>query len=306
MIFFMIANYLYQFSFVFYNALLHHIAPEEKLWKIAGIWQAWNWIGSIVWLVITLPLASWAVYLFWEAWRAQTFLPSVLTFLALSLPMILFFKINKKEVDMKLEFIAEYKNQWNHFKDLIKNRNVKLFLIAFFLFQDAIITASNNFPIYLQNVFWVSDKVKSFILIWILITSAIWALVSWFVSDKIWTKKSLIIIIIWFIIIFPVLWLTSNLKLFVVFTSLMWFLFGSIWAVSKALMTKIVPKDKLNYWFSFYTLSERVSTLFWPLFWWLTTYVFSSYWPMKYRIAIITITIFIIAWLFIVRKIDTK
>ena len=39
-LFFLLANYLYQFSSVFYNAFLHYIAPREKWGRISGIGQA--------------------------------------------------------------------------------------------------------------------------------------------------------------------------------------------------------------------------------------------------------------------------
>ena len=91
-LFFLIANYLYQFSFVFYNALLSYIAPREKWGSVSGVGQAGNWLGQIAGLVITLPLASGAVYLIGEAGRAQTFLPATIIFFILALPMLLFFK----------------------------------------------------------------------------------------------------------------------------------------------------------------------------------------------------------------------
>src|SRR5690606_27759328 len=37
LIFFLLGNYLYQFSFVFYNALLPFVAPFEKWGKASGI-----------------------------------------------------------------------------------------------------------------------------------------------------------------------------------------------------------------------------------------------------------------------------
>jgi len=96
-LFFLLANYFYQFSFVFYNAFLHHIAPKEKWGRISGIGQAGNWLGEIAGLLITLPLASGAIYFIGEAGRAQTFLPAAVLFFILALPMLLFFKLPKQE-----------------------------------------------------------------------------------------------------------------------------------------------------------------------------------------------------------------
>src|SRR3989344_1878968 len=96
-LFFLLANYLYQFSFVFYNAFLHHIAPPEKWGRISGLGIGANYLGQIAGLLITLPLAGGAVYLIGEAGRAQAFLPATILFFVLALPMLLFFKLPKQE-----------------------------------------------------------------------------------------------------------------------------------------------------------------------------------------------------------------
>jgi len=306
-LFFLLANYLYQFSFVFYNAFLHHIAPPEKWGRISGIGQAGNWFGQIVGLLLTLPLASGAIYLIGEAGRAQTFLPSVILFFVLALPMLLFFKLPKQERrNQKINLREEYKSQWNQFKELVKDPNMKLFLIAYFFFNDAILTASNNFPIFLQNVFAVPDNTKSMILVGILATSVVGALCSGWVADKIGLKKTLTIVIGGWVVLFPVFGLVQNFSLFVGCTILMGFLFGSIWTVTRAAMTALVPKEKLNYGFSFYTLAERVSTFLGPLSWGLITSLFINLGPTRYRLAAISMAIFVAIGLYFVRKVEIK
>ena len=306
-LFFLLANYLYQFSFVFYNAFLHHIASPEKWGRISGIGQAGNWLGQITGLLLTLPLASGAVYLIGEAGRAQTFLPAVILFFVLALPMLMFFKLPKQEnIDDKISFKEAYKNQWRQFKELIKDPNMKLFLIAYFFFNDAIITASNNFPIFLQSVFSVSDKTKSMILVGILVTSVVGALCSGWVADKIGLKKTLTIIIGSWVILFPVLGLVKNFSLFIVCTILMGFLFGSIWTITRTAMTALTPKEKLNFGFSFYTLAERVSTFLGPLSWGLITSLFINLGPTRYRLAAISMAVFVAIGLYFIRKVEIK
>lgn len=306
-LFFLLANYLYQFSFVFYNALLHYIAPPEKWGRISGIGQTGNWLGQIAGLLITLPLASGAVYLVGEVGRAQTFLPAVIIFFVLALPMLLFFKLPKQEkVDNKIILKDEYKNYWNQFKELIKSPNMGLFLLAYFFFNDAIITVSNNFPIYLQNVFAVSDGTKSMLLVGILATSAVGAFCSGWVSDRIGLKKSLMIVLGSWVMLFPLLGLTSNFTIFVVLAIIMGFLYGSIWTITRAAMTALCPKEKLNFGFSFYTLAERVSTLVGPLAWGLITSLFIGLGPTRYRIAITVMAVFVAIGIFFLKKIKIK
>lgn len=310
-LFFLLANYLYQLSFVFYNVLLHHIAPPEKQGSISGIGQAGNWIGQIVGLVITIPLASGAIYFFGEPGRAQTFLPATLMFFILSLPMLLWFKLPKRETTQatlgtNISYRHEYKTQWHQFKELIKEPNMKYFLLAYFFFNDAIITASNNFPIYLEKVFAVPDNIKSALLASILLTSAIGALISGWTADRIGLKKTLMIVLGSYVIIFPALGIVHNFAIFITLTVLMGFFFGATWTVTRTAMVNLCPKEKLNYGFSFYTLAERVSTLIGPVSWGIVTSIFASSGNLRYRIAIITMGGFVLLGLVILRKVQIR
>src|SRR3989344_7101026 len=215
-LFFLIANYLYQFSFVFYNALLPHIASSEIRGRISGIGQTGNWLGQIAGLLITLPFATGAIYLVGETGRAQTFLPAVILFFILAIPMLLFFKLQKQDVfHGKISLKEEYKSYWNKFKELVKLPGMGLFLLSYFFFNDAILTASNNFPIYLHNVYAVSDGTKPILLVGILVTSAIGAFCSGFVADKIGLKKTLMIVLGSFVLIFPLMGFSPNFTIFV-------------------------------------------------------------------------------------------
>ena len=303
-LFFLLANYLYQFSFVFYNSLLQYIAPREKWGRISGYGIGANYLGQIAGLLVTLPLAGGTIYLIGEAGRAQTFLPATILFFVLALPMLLFFKLPSKEnPDNKFNLREEYKNQWGQFKVLIADKNMRLFLLAYFFFNDAAITVSNNFPLYLQNVFGVDDKLKAILVIGVLATSVLGAVISGFITDKIGLKKSIQLVIGVWVVFLPILGLNTNFKVFMVLCILMGFLFGAIWTVSRAVMTAITPKEKLNFGFSFYTLAERTSTLIGPICWGLITYLFVNMGATRYRIAIIAMAIFVAIGFYFVRKV---
>lgn len=307
-LFFLFANYLYQFSFVFYNVLLNYIAPAGKWGKISGIGQAGNWLGQIFGLLITLPLASGLVYLFGAPGRAQTFLPATILFIILALPMLLFFKHPKPQKDVaKINFRilkAEYRNYWRQFIDLIETPHLGLFLLSYFFYGDAIITASNNFPIYLENVYQVSDVVKSMLLGGILVTSAIGALLSGVLADKIGLKRSMLIVLVGWILILPLIGLAPNFSFFVLCTICMGFFFGATWTISRAIMTTLCPKDKLNFGFSFYTLTERAATFLGPLTWGIATLLFGSLGYSRYKIGISAMGALVILGFFFLRKVE--
>jgi len=113
---FLLANYFYQLSFTFYNAMLGHLAPPEKQGIISGIGQAGNWVGQIAGLLLSIPLVAGTIYLFGEAGRAQTFLPATIIFILLALPMMLYYKERSSEnKNISLSYRKELVNTWRSF-----------------------------------------------------------------------------------------------------------------------------------------------------------------------------------------------
>src|SRR3989344_1845373 len=260
-------------------------------------------VGYLDWV----KRATGAVFLGGEAGRAQTFLPATILFLLLTLPMLFLFKLSKQQAEPageKVKLGSLYREQWGKFRELIRIPGVGLFLLAYFFFNDAILTAANNFPIYLQNVFAVSDTTKSLLLMGILATSAIGALLAGWMADKVGLKKTLMFVLGSWVVILPLLGSVSNFKLFVVYTVIMGLLYGSVWAVTRAAMTALVPPERMNFGFSFYGIAERVSTLVGPVTWGLISTLLVHLGPTRYRIAVSAMAIFVIIGLLIMRKVQ--
>ncbi|KKQ01997.1 MAG: hypothetical protein US12_C0038G0001, partial [Parcubacteria group bacterium GW2011_GWA2_36_24] len=89
-LFFLIGQYFYQLSFVFYNPMLDDIADETNKSRVSGIGNFSSSLGFVVGILITLPFAS---------SRITPLLISVPVFFILALPMMIFFKESKKYVD---------------------------------------------------------------------------------------------------------------------------------------------------------------------------------------------------------------
>lgn len=310
-IFFIFANYLYQFCFVFYNALIVDVATEEKQGLASGIGQMMNWVGQIAGILFSLLFTGGAVFLIGHAGKTQPLLPAVLMFALLGFISLALYK--KKEWPSESEkaaskfgpkeFFAEFRLQYGLLKQLLKTPGVGMYLIAFFLFADALITASTNYPLFLSGVYHASTATSSFILLGILVTSAIGAIVSGWVSDKIGMRKALLITLGSFLFIFPLIAVIQNFTLHIVAVILMGFMYGSVWAVTRAAMAKLCPSERLNHGFSYYTLAERFSTLIGPLAWGITTWALAGYGALKYRIAICVMAFFVLGGFYLVSKI---
>jgi UMF1 family MFS transporter len=291
---FIFSSYFYQFSLIFYNAFLQQLAPPEKQGLVSGIGYAFNWIGQIAGLAISLPFAYGYFYLFGEVGRAQTLIPVTFVFLVLGLPMLFSFEEKNKPVEIKINYKDEYKNFLKEFITVCKLPGVGRFLLAFFLFNDAILTLENNFAIYLQAVFHIDDKTKSLLLLGVLITAALGSFLSGWLGDKIGLKKSLLFILGGTVILFPVLAFAGSFAMFSFFAVLTGLVYGASWTIARAILTHLAPKDKVNHIFSYYSLIERFATFVGPLAWGLTIYWLNNTGIFKYKVSLIILDVFIL------------
>jgi UMF1 family MFS transporter len=291
---FLAGQYFYQLSFVFYNSLIEGVSDTEHRARASGIGQFSNSIGQIVGLLIALPLS---------ATRLQPLLPSLVLFILFALPMMILFKDSKpKNNKMTVKVLRE--REKDYIKKMLAFFSVSAsipFLVSFFFFNDALITLSNNYPIYMERVFGVSDDIKNYLLLSILLMSALGGLIFGWVADKYGDLKTLKFILFCWIVLMPCLALSRGLLSLAVFSSLTGFFMGPIWTVSRSYLSKVLSRDELTYGFTFYTLSERFATLLGPVAWGLIIATFGTQ-GIYYRIALLSMVGFLIIGLLVLYK----
>ncbi|MEK7659329.1 MAG: MFS transporter [Patescibacteria group bacterium] len=301
---FTLGLYSYLLSFTFYTPLINDISLPEKRGRISGYGIAANYLGQISGLILVLPFATGKLTLFNSSFRAETLLPSVIMFLILALPMLVLFREPHKEQRV-LSYSKEIKESLIETKRLFVIPGVLAFFAAYFFFNDAILTAANNFAIFLEQVWEVSDTVKTYILLGILATSAIGGFMSGFIADRFGHKKTLVIILTGWILILPTVALINNFKLFIIAVILMGLWFGSTWTVSRSVMSYLSPNNKHNLAFGYFGLVERASSFIGPIVWGLIATNLVHLGPVRYRIAATVLTVFVIMGLIAMRYVQS-
>ena len=304
LIFFTLGLYMYLLTFTFYTPLINDISRQEKRGKVSGMGIAANYLGQFTGLLIVLPFSNGSISLFDSAARAETLLPAVIAFTLLALPMLIWFKEPEKEKN-PFQLKSEWKNLVSETKRLFLFPGIALFLLAYFLFNDAILTASNNFPIFLEQVWGVSDTIKTYILLGILVTSGIGGLVSGMIADRFGHKRTLVFIISGWIFILPLIGFINNFTLFIIATTIMGFWFGSNWAVSRSVMSFLAPPQGHNLAFAYFGLVERASSFVGPIVWGLVVTSLVSIGSDRYRFAVFAVTIFIVLGLVALTKVKS-
>ena len=304
LIFFTLGLYMYLLTFTFYTPLINDISKPEKRGKVSGMGIAANYLGQFTGLLIVLPFSNGSISFFDSAARAETLLPAVIAFTLLALPMLIWFKEPQKE-KVLFQLKSEWKNLLSETKRLFLFPGIALFMLAYFLFNDAILTASNNFPIFLEQVWGVSDTIKTYILLGILVTSGIGGLVSGMIADRFGHKRTLVFIISGWIFILPLIGFINNFTLFIIATTIMGFWFGSNWAVSRSVMSYLAPPQGHNLAFAYFGLVERASSFVGPIVWGLVVTSLVSIGSDRYRFAVLAVTIFIVLGLVALIKVKS-
>ena len=298
LIFFTLGLFSYLLSFTFYTPLLPDIAPPGRLGFISGLGISANYLGQFAGLLLALPFSKGILALFGASARAETLLPATLAFFLLALPMLLLFKEPERE-RIPYSIMAAFRDFLRETRWLLSASGVFLFFASYFLFNDAILTASNNFPIFLQQVWHISDTVKTYLLLCILITSALGGTLSGLVADRFGHKRTLLWILSGWVVLLPIVGLLTDFRVFVIATVLMGFWFGATWAVSRSVMSRVAPLGQHNLAFSYFGLAERASSFVGPLVWGFTVSQLVSIGSERYRIAMLVISAFVVfgVWL---------
>jgi MFS transporter, UMF1 family len=291
--FFLLGQYFYQFCFVFYNPMIEEISDVSHRTRASGIGQFANALGQLVGILIMLPLAGRS--------RLAPLLPSVGIFFLLALPMMIFYEENKgrdrgARIATALTGAKAFRKQLIRFFALSAAAPL---LVAFFFYNDALVTVTNNYSIYMQRVLAVPDSTKSILLMAIVAMNAIGAILAGWIGDKIGALKTLKFVLAGWFVILPIVAYTDSFAVFSTMTICIGLFIGAMWATSRAYMSTILSTGEMGYGFSFYTLLERFSSFVGPLAWGGIIAILGTN-ASSYRIAMAFMTVFVLAGLLIV------
>ncbi|MFW9787926.1 MAG: MFS transporter [Candidatus Thorarchaeota archaeon] len=263
-IIFIIANVGFQGALPFYNAWLPEISNEENIGRISGYGYAAGYVGAMATIIIAL------LVILADLPYTYAFFASAIFFLVFAIPSIMALKnrpatVFPGEEDQSLASLG-YRRVRNTVKNIRNYQGLPLFLVAYFLFSDAITTVIYYAAIFGQEVYLFST---TNILIFFAVTqlAAIpGAFVFGIVADKIGTKRALIItLFIWVIAL-------SIAYLFVDFGAIIWWTVGMIagvgmgssQSIARGMYGQFIPEDKKSEMYGFYALTGKFAAILGP------------------------------------------
>ncbi|MDH4223235.1 MAG: MFS transporter, partial [candidate division Zixibacteria bacterium] len=271
LLFFVLANYCFEGSLVFYNSLLPEVSTPKNIGKISGFGVALGYVGAIVGLLLVKPFVEGNLFgfKFGTGGREKAFIPTALFFLLFCLPTFIYVKekVNGSFTQRKIKIKEAFNRVREGIVNTKKYPGVLRFLIADYFFEDAIATVIIFMAVYAQIVMQMGDEAKIFFF-WIATTFAvIGSFISGIISDRIGPKKTLFFVVLGWILSLSVIMFTTKTTYFWIMGPVIGICLGSTWTTSRPLLTTLAPRETLGQFFGLYALSGRTAAIIGPLLW---------------------------------------
>jgi MFS transporter, UMF1 family len=256
MVLFIIANVGFEGGIVFYDAFLPSITSRRSYGRVSGYGFAMGYLGALAVLFIVsliLPDALDPSYFFYVR---LSFVVAAAFFLVFSIPMFIWVPEPVSAQQKPRDIIRTgFRQAARTFRELFlerKNPSVARFLIAFFIYNDAILTIIAFAAIFAKTILNMSVK-ETIVFFAIVQTSAVTgSFLFGFLTDKIGPKKTITItLVLWFIITVGAYFVTTIAAFYVVALGA-GAAIGSSQSASRSLMALLTPKEREAEYFGFY------------------------------------------------------
>lgn len=252
---FVLANMGFEGGLVFYDSYLKQLASAKSIGRVSGYGFAMGYLGALSILLLVQPLLSKGI-VFSNMPNVQlSFLVVAIFFALFAAPLFLVLRDEKKGERPAISFTAircslrEVKYTVQH---IMSYPDLARFLLAYFFYNDAILTVIAFSSIYAQNTlgFTTGELIRFFMLVQT--TAIAGSLAFGFVTDKIGPKRTIVItLLIWFVVVVAAIFADSK-ALFFYTGMLAGMSMGSSQAASRSMMTRLTPQEHVTEFFGFY------------------------------------------------------
>ena len=304
LILFIASNIGFQTGLTFYDAFISDITEERFYNKVSATGYAVGYAGSLLSVIMVFPLKDNPEILF---------VLTAAAFLIFSLPLFLFLKEKRINTGYKkINFIGYgFKKVFNTIKNINKYKNLRNYLLAFFLYIDAVNTIIFFSGIYAKKTLGFSTIDLAIFFLIVQITAMAGSFIFGYIGDRLGILRSIMItLIIWTAIIFWIFFFIDKesyfsvpfvyLKVhsFFIIGGLAGLFLGSTQSLSRTLMTKLTPFEIKTEFFGFYALFEKTSTLLGPLTFGLVSWLTGSQ-----KFAVLSIGLFFLLGMLLLRRV---
>ena len=279
-----LANFAFESSQIYYNAYLPDIAPAERLGAVSGLGFAIGYLGSIVGLVVALPLVNSRQFnLLWVLVAAF--------FAVFSIPAFLAMPADRAQPDKHVNLVRI-------FRDVLGNQALRRFLLAYFIYFDGVETTIVFSGIYAATTlkFSTPEVIKLFLAVQF--SALFGALLLARPTDRWGAKRVITLTLLLWVGVSLSAYFAATKPAFVAVAVTAGLGLGSIQAASRALMASLIPVGKESELFGFYALCGKSSSILGPLVFGAVSYLAGNQ-----RAAVAAVGVFFVVGLVLLQRV---
>jgi len=283
---FIIANYAYQGAQPFYNAMMFELAPPQELGRLSGMGTALGYVGAILGVLLVTPFFNGSMPVAGQippavmdflrtvvpftshGGRVSTFVPTALLFLLFSLPLFLFCKDHNTRLGKSVILWRDgLRNVTHTIRDARQYPGAGRFLLASFLYQDAIGTIVANMALYAVMAMGFERGLETTLFVVLTVPAAIGSYAIGRLVDRIGPKRSLMFTIVCWVILLIAMILVPDRTSFWIVGAAIGLIFGGVPTAERPLLLSLVPEVEAGRFFSLMVLSSRAAAIVGPFIW---------------------------------------
>lgn len=286
----MLANIGMEGGLVFYNSFLPEIAEKEYQGRVSAWGYAIGYAGSILSLLIAIPLVKSGHY-------NETWFMVAVFFGVFSLPAFFFLPPDRKTGQTLLHSAGQGgKYSWETLKEMWKHKELRKFLLSFLIYEDGVNTVIVFSSIFAATTLGFDAKE----LIGLYLIVQITALVGAFIMAKpidLWGPKKIVTLslLMWSFVSVSAYFISLKSHFFIL-ASFAGLGLGTVQAASRAFFAQFIPLEHESEYFGVYSLVGKSSAIAGPIvFGYISSAVGSQ------RPAILAVSVFFIIGLVLVQ-----
>ncbi len=268
---FILANFAANGSFVFYDALLPHVARDDEIDRVSTAGYALGYIGGGLLLAVNL---AWIQKPEWFGLPGGTF-PSRLSFLSVGVWWLLFSiplfrrvpepppRLESDEERGQSAMRVAFARLTETFGELRRYRNAFVMLLAFFIYNDGIGTIIRMATIYGTEIGIGESSLIAAIMI-VQFVGVPFAFLFGMLAGRIGAKRSIYLALVVYTGISIFGYFMRTATHFLMLAILVGMVQGGAQALSRSLFASMVPRYKSGEFFGFFAVMEKFAGILGP------------------------------------------
>lgn len=254
-----VANIAFEGGLVFYNAYLPDIAPRSMRGRVSALGFAVGYAGSLVALALAWPLVA------RDAW-GWVWVAIAIQWAVFAIPLFLYLPADKPTgVPLHTAAARGVSGTWKTFRTILRMKNMRRFLLAFFVYMDGVITVVFFAASYATETLAFTPLQVLGMLAIVQITALLGSMIMGGPTDRYGPRWTVRIMLVWWVGVAVSAYLAEGKIFFLIVAGLAGLGLGSIQAASRAFMARLIPHGRESEFFGFYALCGKTGSVLGPV-----------------------------------------